>query len=158
VWGPGFVKKTACGTLNESTVVSALDLFPSIAHLAGATLPAGVSFDGEDLSRAFLGETKSKRTKSLFWNRPPDRPGEKKEIWPDLAVRENNWKLLVMRDGSNPQLFNLAKDPGEARNLAAKHPDLVRRLSQPLLTWWQLLPGSQSASNEKAGDYSQVPD
>jgi arylsulfatase A-like enzyme len=143
IWGPGFVQKAACGTLNETTVVSGLDLFPSIAHLAGVALPSGVNFDGEDLSRAFLGKAKSKRSKALFWNRPPDRPGNKKETWPDLAMREKNWKLLLMRDGSNAQLFDLAKDPGEMCNLAANHPEVVRRLSQPLLSWWQLLPGSQ---------------
>ena len=41
------------------------------------------------------------------------------EPWPDLAMRKENWKLLLMRDGSNAQLYDLEKDPGETHNLAA---------------------------------------
>ncbi len=140
VWGPGFVQKTARGVINETTVISALDLFPSIAQLAGVQLPVGVQFDGEDQSAALLGKIKNKRSSALFWSRPPDRAGENGDKWPDLAVREKNWKLLLMRDGSNPQLYNLAKDPGEKRNLAAKYPKTVARLSKPLLEWWAALP------------------
>jgi hypothetical protein len=55
-------------------------------------------------------------------------------------MRQDNWKLLLMRDGSNAQLYDLTKDPGETHNLAALHPEVVQRLSPSLLGWWQLLP------------------
>lgn len=144
VWGPGFMQPAVRGSLNDTTVVSAIDVFPSIARLARAELPTGIGLDGEDLSRAMVGESNAKRSKPLFWNRPPDRPGPDGEAWPDLAMREENWKLLLMRDGRNPQLYDLMSDSGEARNVAAEHPEIVRRMSQPLLAWWQSLPGKPS--------------
>ena len=61
-------------------------------------------------------------------------------------MRQANWKLLLGRDGRNAQLYDLEKDPGETRNLSAENPAVVRRLSQPLLGWWQSLPGSRGAT------------
>lgn len=140
VWGPGWLQESARGALNDTTVVSAFDLFPSLARLAGVKLPSGVDLDGEDLSPALLGKTTSKRTKALYWTRPPDRTGAGARIWPDLAMRQDNWKLLLMRDGSNLQLYDLEKDAGESHNLATTHPEIVQRLSRPLLGWWRSLP------------------
>jgi uncharacterized sulfatase len=126
VWGPGLMAKSVCGMVNKTTVVSALDLFPSIARLAGVAPPATVGFDGEDLSPALLGKSAGQRASALFWNRPPDRPGGNGESWPDLAMRQENWKLLLERDGRNAKLYDLEKDLGEARNLAGQHPAVVR--------------------------------
>ncbi len=140
VWAPGFMSKSVRGTINKKTVVSGLDLFPSIARLAGGTLPAGESLDGEDLSSALLGKSDNVRKKPLFWTRPPDRPGPDREPWPDLSMREGNWKLLMMRDGGNAQLFDLANDAGETRNLASKHPEVVSRMRKALLAWAHSLP------------------
>lgn len=140
VWGPGLLAKTACGTVNDTTVVAGVDLLPSLACLAGAALPNGVSLDGEDLSRSFLGHARQTRSKPLYWVRPPDRPGQGNEAWPDLAMREGDWKLLLMEDGSGPQLYDLAVDPGEKQNLASKQAKIVQRLSRKLLAWRRTLP------------------
>ncbi len=125
VWGPGFIPEQSHGMVNEKTVIAGVDLLPSVLRLAGVKLPANVPFDGQDLSDTLVGKTAALRSKPLFWVRPPDRPGPKNDRWPDLAVREGNWKLLVMRDGSGAQLYDLSKDPGEVQNLAKQHPNIV---------------------------------
>ena len=140
VWGPGLLSRRACGTVNESTVLAGVDLLPSLAKLAQIHLPNDIARDGEDMSSVFLGKSRRARSKPLFWNRPPDRPGQGSEAWPDLAIREGDWKLLLMEDGTAPQLYNLAKDPGEKHNLAPEQPKLVRRLSERLLDWRKSLP------------------
>ena len=143
VWGPGLVDVSARGTVNDTSVISALDFFPSLAHLAGVALPVGIEFDGEDVSSALLGRSAVRRSRALFWNRPPDRPGTNGEIWPDLAMRQANWKLFLDRDGRHAQLYDLAKDAGETRNLAGQQPDRVQELSQSLLAWWRSFPVSK---------------
>jgi uncharacterized sulfatase len=77
----------------------------------------------------------------LFFRRPPDR-GSFYGVGdlPDLAVRDGDWKLLCEYDGSDPQLYDLAKDRGETENLAAAHPDLVRRLTEAVIAWHQSMP------------------
>ena len=140
VWGPGLMAGQAVGTVNETTVVSGVDLLPSVAALGGASLPTGVQFDGEDLSPSWLGQARQSRHRPLFWNRPPDRAGNATEAWPDLSMRDGEWKLLLMEDGSGAQLYNMVKDPGETRNLAGAEPARVRRMSQQLLEWRKSLP------------------
>ena len=44
--------------VNNSPVVSAVDLFPTLCALAGVPAPAGVKFDGEELSAVFKGGEK----------------------------------------------------------------------------------------------------
>jgi arylsulfatase A-like enzyme len=140
VWSPGLLAEKSRGTVNETTVVAGVDLLPSLARVAGAQPPAGVALDGEDLSRSMLGEDQQIRTKPLFWNRPPDRPGDTRRAWPDLSIRDGDWKLLLMEDASGAQLYNVAKDPGERQNLAKEQPDVVQRLTRKLLEWRKSLP------------------
>ncbi|MEO1845262.1 MAG: sulfatase, partial [Akkermansiaceae bacterium] len=45
------------------------------------------------------------------------------------AVRWKNWKAIRSGLGKPLQLFDLAKDLGEKKNLAAEHPEIVKRLS-----------------------------
>ena len=96
--------------------------------------------DGQNLSPSLLGKAKQLRSGPIFWLRPPDRPGPAKEPFPDLAVREGDWKLLVNEDASRPQLYDLAKDPGERTNLAAQEPDVAARLKKLVLEWRASLP------------------
>lgn len=145
IWGPGFIEPKMRGTVNEKTVVSGTDLLPSIAKLAGVPVPAGVVFDGEDLSGALLGKQENVRSKPLLWLRPPDREGPEKDRWPDLAIRDGDWKLLLMENGKGAQLYDLARDPGESRNLASAQAKVVERLSKKLLDWRKTLPSGQAA-------------
>ena len=133
VWGPGFIPARKRGTWDRTTVVSAIDLVPSLLRIARVTPRPAPNFDGVDLSAAFLGKAAGARRRPLFWKRPPDRPGPPEDLWPDLAVRDGRWKLLMQADGSRPQLYDLLKDPSETTNLATRRPELVERLSQLLL-------------------------
>ncbi|HOW18162.1 MAG TPA: N-acetylgalactosamine-6-sulfatase, partial [Phycisphaerae bacterium] len=133
VWS-GRIPASAAGTRNDRTVLAGMDLPPSLLALANVAVPEGVRFDGLDMSRALCGGAAPNRDQPVMWLRPPDRPGPKKE-WPDLAIREGDWKLLVFRTGSGAELYNIPADPKEANNLAAAHPDLVRRLTDQVIRW-----------------------
>jgi uncharacterized sulfatase len=120
------------GSGNARTVIAAIDFAPSLLKIAGIATDA--KFDGVDMSDPMLGRTSPDRDTPVMWVRPPDRPGPKKS-WPDLAIRENQWKLLVFRDGSKPELFDLSADESEKHNLASEHPDLVQKLSREVIDW-----------------------
>ena len=138
VWGPGIIPTAKQGTVNKTAVVSGVDFLPSILKLAGVTeIPKS---DGTDLSATFTGQSAAGRTQPLFWKRPPDRPGTPDEPLPDFAMREGDWKFLMREDGSQAQLYNLAKDEGETKNLAAQEPQLVQRLTKAVLDWNRTLP------------------
>jgi arylsulfatase A-like enzyme len=45
-----------------------------------------------------------------------------------IMVRSGDWKYIFMANGGREQLFNVAGDPGELRELCAQQPDVVTRL------------------------------
>lgn len=141
VWGPGLIAPEQAGTVNRTSFLAAIDLAPSLLEIAGVTPPQRTTFDGQALPEILLGRAPSSRTAPLFFRRPPDRGGPSgRGNLPDLAVREDTWKLLCEYDGARPQLYDLKTDPGEANNVAPQHPDIVRRLSAAVTQWHQSMP------------------
>ncbi len=128
----------AGGRVDRQTVWSAVDLFPSFCAVAGVPLPRGVAFDGEDVSAAWRGEA-VRRTKPLYWeygrNDKAFKYPKGRDRSPSVAVREGDWKALVNADGSEAQLYDLAADPNEERDLSAAQPALTRRLVEQALSW-----------------------
>ena len=131
-WG-GLVDPERRGTTETESVLSALDLAPSILALAGGEATA--SYDGENAGSAITGEGSWKRSGPLFWRRPPDRPKDGDNAAPDLAIREGQWKLLMQEDGTRPQLYDLALDPAESKNLAESDLARVEAMRSKLKAW-----------------------
>ena len=139
-WGPGIVP---AGVTNDTTVFAAEDLLPTLAGLCGAPLPAGYISDGEDLGPALRGES-PRRSKPLFWEYGRNEkafayPGGKNRS-PNVAVRDGHWKLLVNADGTGAELYDLAADPKEARDLAASRPEVAKPLADRALVLRKSLP------------------
>ena len=67
-----------------------------------------------------------------------------------LAIRADNWKLLLNPDGSRVELYDVVADPGESDNLADANPDIVTDLSAQALAWQATLPVGPVSSS--AGD------
>lgn len=149
-WGPGLIVKERCGGTNATSVLAAIDLAPSLLSITGIAKPADVRFDGRDFATTLLGKTEAERETPICWRRPPDRPGTPKEPWPDLALREGRWKFLMQFDGSGPELYDLAEDPGETENLSERHAELVSRFREMLLQWDAALPADAGRALEKA--------
>ena len=146
VWGPGLMDKAADGAKTDTNAFAAFTLVPSLLAIAGVKAPAEVKFDGEDLAPVLLGQSPATRSAPLFWRRPPDRKtAYGSGPLPDLAVREGQWKLLCEYDGSKPELYDLAADPGETANLAAQHPAITARLTKRVLAWNESMPQDNGA-------------
>lgn len=133
---------TAAGRVNDATIVSSLDFFPTLCKLARVPAP-DVTFDGEDMSAAFLGNPQQRR-KDLFWEygRTPAylRPGRVDDQSPNLAIRSGRWKCLVNDDGSRLELYDFTQSQSERAEVSAKHPTIARDLSERLQAWRRSLP------------------
>lgn len=148
VWAPGLQSEQKRGTVNEQSTFAAFDLVPSIIEIAqrGLANPKETStfkFDGLDVSKTLLGHSEDSRPAPIFWRRPPERKfgGEDKSIeFPDLAVRQGNWKLFCNYDGSSPELYDLANDVSESNNVAMDHAEIVNSLVEQAVSWHQSLP------------------
>jgi arylsulfatase A-like enzyme len=99
-----------------------LDLFPTICTAAGAAASNGAA--GHDLAPLWTGRARSVRDSVFLPYTDTMR-----------AVRDERWKLIVYPRINYQQLFDLKKDPGERRNLAARKPAEVARLTSRLREW-----------------------
>jgi ubiquinone/menaquinone biosynthesis C-methylase UbiE len=113
------------GVLVE-TPANSIDLLPTIAEACGAELPRA-RIDGVGLMGLLRGEEELER-ESLFWHFPHYRRGVKA---PYSVVRSGGWKLIRYW-GQGHELYHLAEDIGEKRELSAERPELVRELSAKL--------------------------
>ncbi|HUU92787.1 MAG TPA: arylsulfatase [Phycisphaerae bacterium] len=94
------------------------DFLPTACELAGAPVPKDI--DGLSFVPALLGKPQEAH-ECLYW--------EFHERGISQAVRMGNWKGV--RRGSRTaatELYDLAKDLGEATNVAADHPDVVKKI------------------------------
>ncbi len=113
---PGHV--AAGSTVNE--MIHVVDLYPTIAALAGASTAKCKPLDGLNVWPTISAGTASPRTE-IIYNVEPFRAG----------VRDGDWKLIWRAPlPSVPELYNLAQDPSEKDNVAAQNPDKVAALQQ----------------------------
>ncbi len=116
---PGVVKPgTTCGQ-----TVCSVDLMATLADVLGAKLPATAGEDSVSLVPLLRGE---------------DRPVHEAVVHQSstgvFAIRSGKWKLILgpgsgPPDGTKPHLYDLDADLGETNDLAADHPDEVKRLT-----------------------------
>jgi arylsulfatase A-like enzyme len=137
-------RRVPAGRVDETSVLSAVDLFPSVCAIANVPLPKGADFNGEDLSTALLGNEFVERRRPLYWeygrNEESFAYPTGRDRSPNVAVRDGKWKLLINANGSGAQLYNLSEDIAEANNLADKETAVMERLCRDALNWRKSLP------------------
>ena len=103
-------------------VIHAVDMYPTLAALAGASTAKCKPLDGLDVWQTISANAPSPRTE-LVYNVEPFRG----------AVREGDWKLIWRTlIPTSVDLYNLADDPYETNNVAAAHPDKVAAMQDRL--------------------------
>jgi arylsulfatase A-like enzyme len=127
---PGTV---AIGKVDKQSVITAVDLLPTLAHIAGADLPEGYVSDGEDMSMALKGVT-FQRSRPIYWVWPPAEREKHSDSpnWPQLGYQAGDWKLLVNSAMNKFELYAVADDWYEGHDVSAQHPEVVAQLLEEL--------------------------
>ncbi len=140
--------KIAAGS-SSAQMVSFTDMLATFASLTGQKLPEGAGEDSFDFLPVLLGKSSKPVREAIIHE----------ATWPRgmLAIRQGNWKLIprlsdksifegfdggakftppseVVPQPGGPagQLYNLADDPGERKNVYLDHPETVQRLTELL--------------------------
>ncbi|WNI27673.1 sulfatase-like hydrolase/transferase [Streptomyces sp. ITFR-6] len=121
-------------TINH-TPVYVTDYHPTFAALAGASLPSGRPLDGADLSHLFADATAELDRDALYWHLPGYLADGRRNQHPQSVIRSGQWKLLYNYEDLSWELYDLAADISENRNMAAERPDLVHLLGHNLIRW-----------------------
>ena len=118
---PGKISPGVSAAMN-----SQVDFLASFAALAGQSVAKG---DGRNALEVLLGKSSVGRSEVV------------EEGISGIALRAGDWKFIpphkggammkTMRSGNSPQpqLYNLAEDPAETKNVASKNPAKLRELS-----------------------------
>lgn len=118
------------------------DLFPTLAAIAGADVPADVELDGRSLVPLIDNPAAAWPDRELFfhvgrWNKKgaPGRWGAGNTD-PDaakyvgFAVRNQRWRLV------GKELYDIDADPGETNDVAQEHPQVAAELLKAFDAWW----------------------
>lgn len=135
------------GKLNQQTVLSALDIYPTFLSLAGIAMDQNATDqpDGQDMSEALLGKSSPDRQKPLYWEYGRNStsyayPKKAEDRSPTLAIRSGDWTLLTDPDGKKTYLFEVVKDQNESQDVAAEHPEIAEKLKNEIMKWKASLP------------------
>jgi len=121
---------TEAGTVVETPVTS-MDLAATVIDAAGAHLNADESLDGVSLRGLLAGQQLEPR--ALCFHYP--HWAFHKENRPGSAIRKGDYKLIRHYDDNSLELYNLARDIGETKNLVQRQPQLARELNAMLSQW-----------------------
>lgn len=116
-----------------------LDVLPTILAATDTGVDAGAKLDGVPLLPYLVGNIKERPHDTLFWR-----------YGPQWAVRHGDFKLVVSKGGSgSPELYDLATDKEETKDLAKDQPEKVKEL-QALYDKWNAEQAEPSAPDAPA--------
>ncbi len=109
--------------------LSALEIFPTLAKVAGAKPDRKIPLDGFDMMPVLRGEQPSPRCE-LFW-----------EWRNQQAARVDDWKWVA--SGREGGLFDLRTDQGEQRDRADEQPDCQQQVQARFAAWRAAMEASE---------------
>lgn len=122
---PGHI---AADTVLDAPVINT-DWLPTLLELAGRPVPSGL--DGVSIAALLTGRGPAPK-RNLFWHFPHyTNQGSR----PSGAMRDANWVFLEFYDDATVELYDLAADASETRNLAASQPERVTSMRASLAAW-----------------------
>ncbi len=133
--------QTAAGSVCDQ-VVTSTDFFPTMLEMAGLPAQPELHLDGQSMAPLLRGEERERGP--IYWHYPHygNQGGS-----PTGAVRDGDWKLIEWYEDGRLELYDLATDPGEHKNMAGANPDLRDRLHRQLVQWRQatgaVMPGKR---------------
>ncbi len=99
----------------SSVIISALDIYPTIASFAGLPASSKQVVDGMDMTKLLSADTEESPRNIFYYY-------WKNEL---SAIRYQDWKLMA-----NGQLFNLKNDISENSDISEQHPDIVKIINE----------------------------
>jgi arylsulfatase len=134
------------GTLKPGNVKSLcahIDFLPTLAEIGGAQLTDELKgqIEGRSLLPLLKNPAAAWPARTLFTHvgRWPKGTNPALYKYRECSVRTPRWQLVSADNKYNEkawQLFDIADDPGEKRNVAAEHADIVRQLDRAYDDWW----------------------
>ncbi|MFK7852256.1 MAG: sulfatase [Akkermansiaceae bacterium] len=124
----------------QGQIANVTDLFPTILNLAGVEVPEDHKVDGEPLATLLSGKKDASRPEQFLMHYPHGKHRSNYfTVW-----RDGDWKLIFhalpdipahggyKQADSHYQLFNLAEDPFEQKDLSKEKPEILTEMIEGL--------------------------
>ncbi|MEN8846682.1 MAG: sulfatase [Akkermansiaceae bacterium] len=126
----------------SSQPIHCIDLYPTLAKIAGGTLPNPKTqpLDGISFEPILRGKQKSLARESLFWHFPGymDERNHPRSLI-QKRIGEDLYKLFFNYSDGSYELYNITQDLSESQNLLEAANDKINRIAQEmnsdLLNW-----------------------
>jgi uncharacterized sulfatase len=134
---PGVIKPgTEC-----SVPVTSVDFYPTFLEIIGAKGSPNQPLDGESML-PLLKQTGKLKRDAIYWHYPHYHHSR-----PAGAIREGNYKLIEFYEDGRLELYDLADDIGEEKNLVTEMPQEAARLQQKLARWRRSVSAKMPTAN-----------
>jgi len=136
--GPGKIKPQA----DVDRLARHYDLFPTLAEIAGASVPKNLALDGRSLVPLIDDPNSDWPARNTFFhtgrwpksgapgNFGKGNPDPENAKYRNFAVRNEKWRLV------NKSLYNIEQDPGQQQDIADQHPDVAATMLAAFDAWW----------------------
>ncbi|GAA5221058.1 hypothetical protein GCM10025777_16880 [Membranihabitans marinus] len=126
------------GIIDRKTIVTGVDLYPTLLHMAKIPLPADYILDGIDITKAIYGKS-FKRKSPIYWTWNSACSNHINN-WAEIGIRQGKWKLLTTKRGHRYELYNLKKSTSEEKNIAHINIVKTKKLLAMAENWQASLP------------------
>jgi len=117
------------GGRDVNRLTAHVDLLPTLIELCGLERAGGPPLDGTSLVPLLKGNTDDWPDRTLFVDNQRVFTPVK---WRRTAVMTDHWRLVDGRE-----LYDIKQDPGQERDVAAEHPQVVEGLRDRYDRWWK---------------------
>jgi arylsulfatase A-like enzyme len=131
------------------TLAAHIDLLPTLVELCGLKKPRGPELHGVSLKPLLQGRGGSLPDRTVVVD---SQRMEELRPWRRTAVMTDRWRLVnntLDGDPARLELYDVRKDPGQERDVAAGFPEAVAQLKAEYGKWWKL-------ASQRAGEYVRI--
>ena len=124
---------TPAGAVSDQPVITS-DVYPTVLEIASAQGDPdhNRAVDGVSLAGLLRDPGAGLDRESLYWHYPHYHNGG---ATPHSAIRDGDWRLVHFYEDDRVELYNLAEDVGESRDLAGEMPAKAAELRSKLESW-----------------------
>jgi arylsulfatase len=114
-------------------IAAHIDIFPTLAALAGAELPQG-QVEGRNLLPLIENPDAEWSDRYLFTHKGRWKTGSNPDDakWSGFAVRNDRFRFV-----ENNALYDMLEDPGQQKNIIDQHPQVVAEMRAAYDKWWR---------------------
>ncbi len=135
-----------------------VDFYPTMLEILGASKPSQ-TLDGESLVPLWR-DPQASLARDAIYQHFPGYLGAGKDQWrttPVSLIQSGPWKLMEYLEDGRIELYDLASDLGETKNLAAESPDKAKELHDKLLAWRKEIAAPMPTRNDPATQPAKPP-